>query len=192
MLLHCGAVCGGGVKKEQCRLLSGLSFTSPVTHKQIGPFWCWFQVGGFLYVLGPCGSLQQTLLWGWEFFPLPQSPQVFSVRGFEALFPYPGTPRFVVCLAPQLFLPVYPHTNVGLPSLTATAFRHILSTPPTGLDECFFFNSFDVRIPRGLIFWWFWLFFVFKFVVVLLVVQGGKVYLPMPPSCPEVSDVRNS
>ena len=32
------------------------------------------------------------------------------------------------------------------------------------------------------IFWQFWLFFVFKFVVViLLVVQGGKVYLPMPP-----------
>ena len=31
------------------------------------------------------------------------------------------------------------------------------------------------------------MFFVFKFVVVLLlIVQGGKVYLPTPPSCPEV------
>ena len=45
-----------------------------------------------------------------------------------------------------------------------------ISTPPTGLDECFFFNSLVVGLPYHLIFWWFWLFFVFKFVVVLLVV----------------------
>ena len=31
-------------------------------------------------------------------------------------------------------------------------------------------------------FWQFWLFFVFKFAVVLLVVQGGKMCLPVPPS----------
>ena len=36
-------------------------------------------------------------------------------------------------------------------------------------------------------FWQFWLFFVFKFVVVLFVVQGGKVCLPMPTPWPEVS-----
>ena len=35
-------------------------------------------------------------------------------------------------------------------------------------------------------FWQFWLYFVFQFVVVLLVVQGGKGYLPTPPSWPEV------
>ena len=43
-------------------------------------------------------------------------PQVFSVRGFEALFPRTGTLDCVVCLTPQLFLPVYPHANMGLPS----------------------------------------------------------------------------
>ena len=37
------------------------------------------------------------------------------------------------------------------------------------------------------IFCQFWLFFVFKFVVVLLVVGGGTVCLSMPPSWPEVS-----
>ena len=31
------------------------------------------------------------------------------------------------------------------------------SAPPTGLDECFFFNSLVVRLPYSLIFWQFWL-----------------------------------
>ena len=39
--------------------------------------------------------------------------------------------------------------------------------------------------PYSSIFCQFWLLFVFKFVVaLLLVVRGGKVYLPMPPSWP--------
>ena len=37
-----------------------------------------------------------------------------------------------------------------------------VSTPPTGLDECFFFISLVVRLPYSLIFCQFWLFFVFK------------------------------
>ena len=43
-------------------------------------------------------------------------------------------------------------------------------TPPTGLDESFFFNSLVVGLPYSSIFWQFWLLFVFKFVVVLLLV----------------------
>ena len=61
-----------------------------------------------------------------------------------------------------------------------------ISALPTDLDECFFFKSLVVGLTYSLIFWQFWLFFVFKFVVLLLVVQGGKVYLPMSPSWPEV------
>ena len=45
-----------------------------------------------------------------------------------------------------------------------------LSAPPTSLGERFFFISLVVRLPYSSIFWQFWLFFVFKFVVVLLVV----------------------
>ena len=56
-----------------------------------------------------------------------------------------------------------------------------VSAPPTGLDECFFFNSLVVVLPYSSIFWQFWLFFVFKFVVVLLFVWGNKVYLPTCP-----------
>ena len=107
----------------------------------------------------------------------------------------------MVCLVPQWFFWVYLHGNVGPPSLKSTTLpvrqpqpccessphRLRVSVPLTGLDEHFFFNSLVVGLPYSLIFWQFWLFFVFRFVVVLLlVVQGGTVCLPMPPSWPEV------
>ena len=166
-----------------CSTLCWFSVTSPTTHNQIRPFWCWFLVGGFAYILGPCGSLLLTLLWGWEFFELtPQPLQVFSVRDFEALFPNTGILGCTVCLTPQLFLPVYLHAYVGWPSPQATALpgppatalpcvlsaRLTVSTPPTSLDECFFFNSLVVGLPYSLIFCQFWLFFLFCFLNSLL------------------------
>ena len=111
-----------------------------------------------------------------------------------------GTLHFVVCLTPQLVLPVYLHANVVLLGPPAAAlpascsFAHPMpqsttslvlpvatllrvlsaqlpvSAPPAGLDQCFFFNSLVVGLPYSSIFWQFWLFFVFKFVVVLLLV----------------------
>ena len=46
------------------------------------------QVGGLVYILGSCGSLQRTLLWVWEFLLLPpQPPQVFSVKVLRLNFP---------------------------------------------------------------------------------------------------------
>ena len=93
----------------------------------------------------------------------------FSQR-FEALFPYIGTLGFTVCLTPQFLLPVYLHTNVGPPTLPAAALPDPIPAPPTDLDECFFFNSLVVGLPHSSIFCQFRLFFVFKFVVVLLLV----------------------
>ena len=187
-----------------CWPLSQLS-VPPLPTSKLCPSGADSHVGGFVYVLGPYGSLQQTLLWGWEFLPLLQPPQVFSVRGFEALFPCAGTLDCAVFLTPQLFLPVYPHANVGPPcpagaALPASVLQLLLchessppqlpiSAPPAGLGECFFFNSLVVELPHSSIFWHFWLFFIFKFVVVLLlVVWGSKVYLSIPPSWPEVSN----
>ena len=61
-----------------------------------------------------------------------------------------------------------------------------VSASPTSVEECFYFNSLVVRFLYSSIFWQFWLVFVFKLVVVLLlVVWGSKVYLPMSPSWPE-------
>ena len=194
----CDAVCRGGVQ-EGTVLVVPLSASFQILPSlltiKLGPSGADSRGGGFVYILGPCGSLQWTLLWGWEFLPLlPQPPQVFSVRGFEALFPHTGALGCLVYLTPQLLLPVYLHTNVGPPSPQATArlgppvfsAQLPVSTPPTGLDECFFFNSLVVGLPHSFIFCQFWLFSVFKFVVVLLlVVWGGTMYLPMPPSWPK-------
>ena len=199
---------GKGSEREQCSLLHSAGFQSlpPATHKQIGPFWCWF-LGGWACVhsrtlcVCPANSLGRHSQ-SWKFLPLPpQVPYMFLVRGLGALFPCAGTLGCTVCLASWLFLLVYLHTNVWLPSLPATtlpgppatALLRVLSTKlpistsSTGLDECFFFNSLFVGLPYSSIFCHFWLFFVFKFVVVLLlVVWWGTACLPSSLSCLEV------
>ena len=65
------------------------------------------------------------------------------------------------------------------PCHTSSPPQLLVSAPPTSLDECFFFKSLVVRLPYSAIFWPLWLFFLFKLVVILLlVVQGSKAYLP--------------
>ena len=137
-LLLFGAVCVGGVREGTMPLASLLGSC---------PTFCYFPcfpqvngalsgadswVGGFVYILGPWGSLQQTLLWGWEFLPPLQPPQVFTARGFEALFPHAVTLGWKVCLTPQLFLPVNPHTSVGPPASASPtgSSSHCLATHP--------------------------------------------------------------
>ena len=121
-----------------CSALTPLSVTSPATHKQIRPSGADSQVGGFVYIVGPHGSLQWTVLWGWEFLLLSQHPQIFTARGFEALVSRTETLDCAVCLASEVFLPAYPHTNMGQlgqPGPPATALPaqsitllHVLST----------------------------------------------------------------
>ena len=120
-----------------------------------------------------------------EFLPLlPQPPQVFSARGFEALFACNGTQGCTVCLAPQLFLLVYLHENVGLPSQQALTLPaqvlHPLSccesSPPTCPSSpllLVWMNFLSLTLWMSdfhtvRFFFQFWFFFVFKFVVVLL------------------------
>ena len=71
-----------------CSALCWISAISPTTYNQIMSFWCCLPVCGFVYVLEPCGSLQRTLLRGWEFLPLPPQPSwVFSISGLRLYFP---------------------------------------------------------------------------------------------------------
>ena len=104
---------------------------------------------------------------------------VFTQR-FEVLFPRAGALGCMVCFAPPPFLLVYLYPNVGPQGLLAAAWPapapqsatslgllaaallRVLSAPPTGLDECFFFISLVAGLPYSLIFCHFWLFFVFK------------------------------
>ena len=110
------------------------------------------------------GLSNKFTLWGWEFLLLSQSPQVFSVIGFKALFLLAGTLGSSICLAPQLFLPVYPHANVGPsglpppPCIESSPPGQSVSAPSTSLDECFLFNSLVAGLPHISFFWEFWLF----------------------------------
>ena len=56
-----GAICGGGVRKGMMLLawlLPCFQLLPSLPTSELGPSGADSQVGGFLYVLGPCGSLQ--------------------------------------------------------------------------------------------------------------------------------------
>ena len=191
-----------GAYSTLCRF----SVTSRATLNQMGPFWCWFP-GGWACVCSRTlwvSPMSSPVRLGVSPTASSIPTGVFSQR-FEALFPRAEALGCTVCLTPQLFLPAYLHSNVGQPTpqsaaslgLPAATLPRVLSAqlhvsaPPTSLDECFFFISLVVGLPYSSIFCQFWLFFGFKFVVLLLVVQGGgTVCLPTPSSWPEVPTVR--
>ena len=111
MSLCCDAVHGGGVQEGKVRLVqlsAGFQSPLPLSTSKLGPSSADSWVSRPVYILGPCGFLQQTLPWGWEFLLLPQPPQVFSVRGFEAPSPHTETLGCAACLASLLLLPVLP------------------------------------------------------------------------------------
>ena len=75
--------------------------------------------------------------------------------------------------------PCHCHTESSLLPL-------LISVPPTHLGEYSFFKSLVDRLPYSSICLHFWLFFILRLaVIILMVVQGGKVCLPMLPSWPE-------
>ena len=61
MSLWYGAVCGGGAQEGTVPLLAqlsaGVQSLPPLPTSKLGPSGADSQVGGFVYVLGPCGSL---------------------------------------------------------------------------------------------------------------------------------------
>ena len=152
------------------QLSAGFHSLLLVPTSKLGPVGADSQVDGFGYILGPYGSLQLTLLWGWEFLLLPpQPPQVFQSVVWGFISPrwnsglrglWLGLPAAASLPAAALPTPLHnlpPHwVCQPLPC------RVPVSTPTTCLDECFFFNSLVVRLPYSLIFCQFWLFFVFK------------------------------
>ena len=195
LLLCCGAVCGGGVR-EGTMLLAQLSasFQSlpPLPTSKLGPSDADSWVCGFVYILGPrwsnelsceAGSFShhcnthrflQPEVWG-LYIPMlgPWVAWFFSLPSWSSQFLHM---QMWDCLVGQL-----------LPCWASSLLRLLVSTTPTSLNACFFINSLVVGLPYSSILWQFWLFFVFKFVVVFfLVVWGGKAYLPMPLSWPEV------
>ena len=101
---------------------------------KLGPSGADSQVGWFVSILRPRGSLQGSLLGGWEFLLLPpQPPQVFSVSGLGLYFPTlePLVLRSVTwstsgCLTSQLQL-CPPHSTIC--HLTGSASRYLSASP---------------------------------------------------------------
>ena len=123
------------------RLLASFQSLPALPTMKLGPSGADSRMGAFVYILGPRASLHQTLLCGWVFLPPPQPPQISTARGFQAFFSCAGTLGCRVGLAPPLLLPVYPHTNVGVPatpSLTQSSTHHLAMQPllPCILAAC--------------------------------------------------------
>ena len=91
-----------------------------------------------------CSVLHPRQQWGTDKLPLP------------------------LCWPENNYLPKldYPKKNMWIPPCCESSPpRKPGSTPPTGLNECFFFNSLVVGLPYSLIFWQFWLFLVLNLVL---------------------------
>ena len=155
-----------------CSALCRFLVTSTATHKQIGPFWCWFPGGWFcvcsrtLWVsptnspvsleVSPTGVFSQRF---WLYFPILEHWVVRSVS-------LPSCSSQFICTR-MWDCPVCKPLPC-LPGPPAAALLPI-STPPTSLDECFFFNSWlsvhTVRFSVGsgcflflnlVVFFWLW------------------------------------
>ena len=132
------------------------SFQSlPLLHtSKLGPTGAGFWVGGFVYILGPCGSLQLTLLRGWSCSHHCNSHRFFHSEVLRLYFPVlvpwvsrsvslPSSFSWFICtlMWDRPVLQPGPCCKSSPPWLP-------VSTPPTGLDECFFINSLVVRLPQ--------------------------------------------
>ena len=169
---------------------------------KLGPSSADFQVGELVQALGPCGSLQRPVLWGWEFLLLlPQSPGLFSIRGLKlhlpALEPWVAWSASLPAICPSLSVrecgawAVLAATLSALlqnppphwvhqppPCWESSPPQLPISAPPTGLDECFFFISLVFRLPYSSTFCQFWLFFVFKLLLSFWLCEEAQcVYL---------------
>ena len=111
---------GEGSDREQCHLL-GFWPTSNYfpCYPKATAFWCWF-LGGWFCVCSKTSCVLPTD----RPVRLGVSPIAATLTGCynQSLGGFISTcwnPGLSVCLGPQLFLPVYPHANVGLLSLPA-------------------------------------------------------------------------
>ena len=127
--MRCDAVCGGGVQ-QGTMLLAPLSarFQSlsllPTIKLDSSGADSW--VGGFVYILGVWVSPTKSPVSLGVSPTAASTPTGVFYQSFDALFPCTEVLGFEVCLTPQLFLPIYLHSNVGPPSPQSA----VLLAPP--------------------------------------------------------------
>ena len=121
--------------------LSGFQSFSQLPTIKLGPSGAGSRVGGPVHALGPCGSLQRPLPWGWESLLLPpQPPRAFSIRGLRLYFPK-LEPWVVRSASLPAVYPVYLCENVGPQGATRCSACPVLrhsESGPLGLSvrEC--------------------------------------------------------
>ena len=167
-----------------CSTLHRIAVTPSAIYNQIGSLWCWFLSGWACSRSWPLwvSPTNSPVRLGVSPAAASTPMGVFNQR-FEAFFPWAGVLGCVVCFAPLPLLPIYLCMNVGLQGASCSlacpihsTICHVsgsgccnacpllwlpICTPPTGLDECFFFLSLVVGLLCGSVFCQFWLFFVF-------------------------------
>ena len=103
-MLHCDAVCGGGAKREQWRLLhSPPDFNHSLCYPQSNwALWCWFPSGWACACSRSLWVSPTTSLVRLGVSPTAASTPmgVFNQR-FEVLFPRTGALGCMVCFAPR-------------------------------------------------------------------------------------------
>ena len=113
-----------------CSTLCWFSVTPSATHKQSGPFWCWFLSGWVCVSSRPLwvSPKNSPVRLGVSPASAATLTGVFN-QWFEALFPSAGALGCEACFAPPQFLLVYLCMNVGLLCPPATAWRDPPAAP---------------------------------------------------------------
>ena len=172
--------------------LHWISATPSATHNQIGPLWCWFPSGWACARPRPPWISPTTSPVRLGVSPAATlTPTGVFTQRFEALFSRTGALGCVVCFAPRCCpgLSVHECGATGsasgqtacpvLPTLRQSRSRHGHANPLR--PGCPPLPLLQVWINVYFLFPWCWTSLTFDFLSVL-VVRGGAVCLPTPPS----------
>ena len=181
---------GEGSEREQCHLFSSwLAFSHFLCYPQArwGLSGADSWVVGFVYVLDAVGLYNEPSCEAGSFFRRLNRHRFF--QSFCGFIPPRWSPG-LHSLSRSLLAPPSLFTHkCGTDHPTSCLLAHPSCPSLPLLPVWMNVSSLTPWLSdfHSLIFLQFWLFFALKFVVVLLlVVPGSKVYLPMPPSWPEV------
>ena len=192
--LHCDTVSGGGAEREQwcCFTLLGISIFHSTTHNQTGPLWCWFPSEWACARPRPLWVSPMTSPVRLEVSPAaaPTPTGVFNQR-VEALFPRAGAQGCTVCFTPHCLSGLSVRECWASGSASGQTARPIRPTLRQSRSHHSHVSPLCPGCPSApLLPVWMNVYFLFPWCrtsllfdfLSVLVVRGGAVCLPTPPS----------